>query len=359
MTPIKDGLERAANAELSRALAAFASASYASFYVHAGAALELEVKAALVRINPLLLLDPRSQRWDHDARRVLAGTSLAPGDGIRTLGAAEAVKRLETIEPRPTAALVTWSNAVFHARNDVVHAGLVHADDHESHNRVASAFFQSIIALKTPAVHEPILSGAATIAMSSPDFGLFGSSSALVEEVVNNSTDAERVAVWRAVDEARRKFEAMQAEQREMLRAAAAVRVNEEKGLLALPAVCVACGSTALADGALDVADYDDDDGDWHRIVILAYNRVGCYVCGLKVSSRQLTLLGKYNAAAHPTATLRDLYGPDDYDPYDYEPRESDPDDYEPPESDPDDYEPPESDPDDYGPPESDPDDHW
>jgi hypothetical protein len=106
VTPIREGLERAAKAELSQALAAFVSASYASFYVHAGAALELEVKAALVRINPLLLLDPRSQRWDQDARRVLAGTSLAPGEGVRTLGAAEAVRRLETIEPRENDGLI-------------------------------------------------------------------------------------------------------------------------------------------------------------------------------------------------------------------------------------------------------------
>jgi hypothetical protein len=254
---------------------------------------------------------------------------------------------------------VAWSNAVFHARNDVVHAGLLHADEHESHNRVASAFFQSIVALKSSAADEPILPEAATVAVSVPDFTIFGSSSALVEEVVSNSTDAERVAVRRAVDLARRKFEGMQLEQREMLRAAAAVRVNKEKGLLALPAVCVACGSTALAEGTLDVVDLpDDEDGDGERFVILAYKRVGCYVCGLRVSSRQLTLLGKYNAVAHPTATLRDLYDPDDFDPEDYEPREPDPDDYEPPELDPEDYEPPEVDPEDYEPREPDPDDY-
>jgi hypothetical protein len=330
LTPIAAGLKRAAAAELARALAEFTSSSYASFYVHAGAALELEVKAALVRINPLLILDHRSPRWNHDARRVLADTPLTPGEDVRTLGATEAVRRLETIDPRPTAALAAWSQVVFQARNDVVHAGLVHADDHDSHIRVASAFFQSIMALRSSAAREPVLLDTAIVEVGAPDFTAFASSSGLVEEVVNNSTDAERVGARRSVDQARRKFEALQPEQRDMLRAAATVRINDEQGLLTLPTECVACGSTALAEGMLDLADLPDNEpGRRVQAVILAYKRVSCYVCGLKVSSRQLSLLGEFNAAIHPTATIDDLYDPDDYDP-DHELREPDPDEYDP-----------------------------
>jgi len=54
-------LEHAAHVELNWALADFASSKDAAFYVHAGAALELEVKAALARLNPLLILDPRAR----------------------------------------------------------------------------------------------------------------------------------------------------------------------------------------------------------------------------------------------------------------------------------------------------------
>lgn len=363
-------LEHAARVELNRALADFVSSKHAAFYVHAGAALELEVKAELARINPLLILDPRSKSWDRDAKRILTGAPLAAGEGLRTIGAGDAVTRLDTIQPRASATLPAWSALVFHARNDVVHAGLVHSDDHDSHIDVASAFFQSILALTSGETGSRPRLGADPSDDES-DFSIFGPSADLVRELVSGKRNAEKLAANRAVEQARQRYEAYEPDQRELLRAASQVRVNEEEDLLSLASTCIACGSVALAQGTLDAVDLPEgDNGALEETVILAYDRQACYVCGLRITSRQLSLLGQANAAVHPTATVEDVYGPEEFDPSDYEPDPNDyerePDEYEPDPSDyerepddyernPDDFEPDHYEPDDY---ERDPDDY-
>ena len=325
-TPLAASLESAAAAELTRAIADFASSNHRGFYVHAGAALELEVKAALARLNPLLILNPKSSTWDRDAKRILTGTPLTAGEGLRTISAAEAVSRLKTLQPKDHAELPTLSTSVFQARNDVVHAGVVHDDEHESHIGVASAFFQAVLILRASMANTLSLRDN-EVAGEGPDFTIFGSSANLVEEVVSTNTNAEKVAANRSVEQARQRFEALENDQQDMLRAASVVRINEESGLFALSSICVACGSAALAEGTLDAVDLREDGVIGEESVILIFDHQACYVCGLRISSRQLSLLGKHNAAIHPTVTAADFnaqyehewneYGPDtsDYEP--------------------------------------------
>ena len=329
-TDLAGDLEASANTQLVAALNSFLAHDLGAFYVHAGAAVELEVKAALARLDPLLILDIRSGHWDRDARRILSNVPLVAGDGVRTVGASDAVARLDAVSPRSDSLLKEWTAQVFRARNDVAHAGLLHAPDHESHARVASAFFRSMLGLRSP-------TAASTTAIGSGGgddqaFAIFGDAAELVKAALSEAATAEHLAASRSLEVARRQYELFTADQQQALQAAAIVRVNGEANNWTIGVACVACGSTAAAVGDIEVVDNVSSprpaEEEPDQMVILIFDEVTCFVCGLRLSGHELSLLGRENAAEHPTLSIEDLrdsyYDPsDDYDPRDhYDPRD-------------------------------------
>lgn len=305
VSPVALQLERTAMIELASASAAFYSSDYRTFYVHAGASLELLVKARLCAINPLLLMDARVDSWDKEAKRLLSGLPLAPGEGARTIGAAAAVRRLQTIQPLRSADLAAWCSRVFDARNDVVHAGLAHDDGHESHLRVAAAFFQSVMALRSESdvADQPFSSWPTEELSLGKDFAVFGSAAGLIQELVSQEVNTQAVEARRLVHAAKTRFRKYEADYQEFLMRRAAAHAREEDEGFQLVTSCVACGADAVATGTPELVDlpaYDEEGlptGDEEPAWILIFDEVRCDACGLVVTGHQLHLMQMSNAA--------------------------------------------------------------
>lgn len=105
--------------------------------------MELAVKAALARVDPLLLM-PQAQggRWNSTAMRLLDGVVTAD-DRRSTVGTAESVERWrpESVDSR----LRDWTGPIFGPRNAIVHLAMIHPLDHSSHSDAARAFFQALL----------------------------------------------------------------------------------------------------------------------------------------------------------------------------------------------------------------------
>jgi hypothetical protein len=84
--PLRRHLSIAAGQATKRATRHLASGEWELFYVNAGAAIELAVKAALARVDPLLLMPASAgNRWNGIAKRLLDG-AVSVDDRISTVG---------------------------------------------------------------------------------------------------------------------------------------------------------------------------------------------------------------------------------------------------------------------------------
>ena len=297
-------LGAAAIREADRAVDHFANEMYPDFYVHAGAALELALKAALARMNPLLLA-PNVGDWFSSAPPLVSGAALTPGQATKTVGGVDAANRLWRLdERRVSKSLVGWVKSVLDARNDVVHAGLCRPNTDSEHRAVGADFFRALLHLNELA--NPNL--------TQPNYTLFGHHANLVRATVTKNIDEASFRVSQLVSNAKRKVIDMSADHLAAAVVGGEIQVRSRLDLGSVEVTCPACGNAALGTGDLfdnGFADQEDGEDYWVPAPMVGLQQVRCFVCDLTLVDDEIGLAGLSRAVDHPTATPEDLV---DYD---------------------------------------------
>jgi hypothetical protein len=122
-----------------RALAFYVSGEIPEFYLHAGTALELAVKAKLANHNPAFLA-PEGNRWFGPALAFGRGKPVPPNlaEKIASVGANEAVNRLRLLDSTLGEAFRSDVIQLFELRNHVAHLGWAEPSDERLEERAAS-----------------------------------------------------------------------------------------------------------------------------------------------------------------------------------------------------------------------------
>jgi hypothetical protein len=256
-----------------RALEAYVTGHQADFYVYGGFAVELALKARLVRSNPAFIA-PREQFLAAVAfTKASRDVSLVP-PGTPSVGAVESLRRVIALDPAIKHDL-TGTEELFRLRNSVAHLGTI---DETMERRTVVSFLRAINALLRKAPET------------------FWSPHEEFVRTVLDETSAEsvraataKVAAARMHYEQRRKL--LSTEEAVALDALLEAEVKRGSGDETFIVECPACGSNVLLSGENSLEwepEYDNDGvsgaSPW---ILFSAQYLYCGACGLELDGAE------------------------------------------------------------------------
>ncbi len=255
------------------ALEAYQRQAYELFYVEAGIALELAMKARLATVTPYLLA-PNERGWFRQ------GFNLAKGDtqsGARSVSAKDALDRLKSLEPELIAGIAPLILATVERRDQSVHLGVFSQPSGAELLAHAATFVEAINGLVP----------------DSPEV-FWGDSAVLAAELVAAERSAVRVRVAGLIAAARTRLATLTGEEREVLGGVATQYYEDYQDEIPdlVVVTCPVCASDALATGELTddgepVWDRDPEPIAWAYEINTVLTGFECKVCRLRLSSAE------------------------------------------------------------------------
>lgn len=297
---LRSSLGSTAGKHAHAALDAYRRGDFETFYVQAGIALELAMKAKLAGISPYLLA-PDGVKWFQHGQNFAKG--LTSAKGLRSVSADHALQRLQAIEPALMAGIASNIEETVTRRDQSVHMGVYTKPSDEELLSHAAAFVQAVNGLL---LQEPTQ--------------FWSEYGGLAGELVADERDVVRVRVETKFATARSLFAALTEDQRSTLSENGSAffdeYAEETPGLVLVE--CPVCASQAVANGDLT----DDGEPDWdHRepdpvgwihdikTVITSFD---CKVCQLTLEGAdEIVAAGLPSKAPNDHADPGLLYEPD------------------------------------------------
>lgn len=268
-----DAFYASARAFALSALEAHHEAIHRRVALDAGTALEHLAKACLSKRSPALLAELKSESSTHSVIRLLGIEGADSPAGIRTIGPAEALRRIGLFVK--SKADRTDLQTLTDMRNGVVHAG----EDVEVEERILAAFAQHADSLVED------------LGRDREDF--WAGQLAVVDALLNDASDkiAHRVEVKRA--SATASFESRCTNEGQTVMEM--VRALSKSAVLTMDQrlhACPVCNSFGIAIGGhsvdWQVTDVDKETGDVTHVeplVLFSARAFHCQVCGLRLDS--------------------------------------------------------------------------
>lgn len=273
---VRTTLALSAREHAREALLSYKNDDELGFYLRAGTALELAIKARLVS-HHFALIAPAGRDWfDHLIRLARPSDSRA-SRSTRTVEARQALARLRLLEPSFDEAFDQRVTETLDRWNQVKHLGLskdVPPNELVAH---AAAFVQAVAVLLRQ------------------DFDQFWdylapTARAMLDEGVTQAS----VAVAEATAVARDAFNSLAPADVERLRAEAIEASKYDDPSATVPTECPVCDSIGASTGVLIDDGYADHGGGredgyhWVRVPVLEIRTFGCPVCGLRLDKPDL-----------------------------------------------------------------------
>lgn len=276
--PVAAGLRRSlgikAGEHAHAALSAYHQINFETFYVEAGVALELAMKAKLAGISPYLLA-PNITNWFKHGHQFAKGVTAEAT--LRSVSASEALNRLDKIEPVLIRRISTNIAETIARRDQSVHMGQFIRPSDETLLSHASTFVEAVngLLVQNPRIFWDDLADIAA-------------------ELVAAEHNAVGLRVMAKFAQAKTLLAKLTQEQQEALSQSAKAYVAEsrdEKPELVL-ANCPACSYEGVASGELTddgEPDFDFEDGEaipyWVHDINTVVDKFECTVCGLRLDT--------------------------------------------------------------------------
>jgi hypothetical protein len=239
---LRSSLGTTAGKHAHAALDAYRCEDFEIFYVRAGIALELAMKAKLAGISPYLLA-PDGAKWFQHGQNFAKGVS---AKGLRSVSADQALHRMHAIEPALMAAIGPRIEETITRRDQSVHVGVYSKPSDEELLSHAAAFVEAVngLLLQEPRKFWSDLAG-------------------LASELVADERNVVRVRVETKLSTARALFATLTYAQRSTLSDNGSIFFEDNKDdVPELVLVdCPVCNNEAVAGGELT----DDGEPAWDR----------------------------------------------------------------------------------------------
>lgn len=241
---LRSSLGRTAGKHAHAALDAYRREDFETFYVEAGIALELAMKAKLAGISPYLLA-PDGFKWFQHGFQFAKGVTAAKA--LKSVSADQAAHRLQVIEPALMAGIASKIDETLDRRDQSVHMGVFSKPSDDELLSHAAAFVEAVngMLLQVPIEFWSDLAG-------------------LAGQLVAAERDVVRIRVEKKLATARALFAALSEDQKLTLSENGLVyfeHYKDEAPEFVLIG-CPVCEFEALATGDLT----DDGEPDWdHR----------------------------------------------------------------------------------------------
>jgi hypothetical protein len=281
------------------ALSAYAQGERsADFYLNAGTALELAIKARLVRSHGLFCLAPSNSNWFQTYVLITKDLDATGKDRPKTVDAAVALDRLKRLEPELPAVFGPFVEETLERRNLVAHVGLGRAPSDEDHLSHAANFVQALNVL---------------LRWQHADF--WGDLAQLAEKLLSDEQNAvavrvsARLAVAKALANQLTEEAFFAADESEKARLSDLIHEY-------VAVSCPACGGTALGVGyIIDDGDveHEYEDGGWTTRwlpdFVTRLELVNCTICKLRLrGADEIAEAGLPDKVANERATSEDVY---------------------------------------------------
>lgn len=247
------------------------------FYLRAGTALELAIKARLVS-HSLLLIAPASRSWFEEALKFARSSGEGDERLLRSVSAPDALKRLRALEPDFDEAFDLRVSETIDRWNLAKHLGLAADPPADELVQHAASFVRAIAALLRK------------------DFDEFWDEhAATARAMLDDGVSQAKVRVADAVAEAKSALVALApevlADAREQARDYFLFDVDH---FVSVEVECPVCGSMGIAagetfdDGDVDHGGGPDDEPYWVPVPTTQLATFQCRVCGLKLPGPDL-----------------------------------------------------------------------
>ena len=280
-----------------KALEGYREASHPDFYLHAGTALELAIKARLVGDHGVYCIAPDARGWFKATLRLARDVDGAQGERPHTVEAAEALRRLQLLEPELPEVFGRHVAGTLERRNVGAHAGHGSApSDEEFLSHVASFVTAVGVLLKT----EPA--------------SFWGDLAGVAASLVDQELDAVRVRVQVKIAKARAAVRQVGPDALGVLDAKGLADLeDEEPDVVAV--TCPACGQHGWATGRVAdegeaESEYEDGAIEWHWMpeLVLLVDFFVCPVCSLTLVGQETSQAGIPSKVPNDRASPADAY---------------------------------------------------
>lgn len=264
-----------------KAVEAYGEASYADFYLHAGTALELAIKARLVGEHGIHCIAPDKNGWFKAMLLIARDIDGSSGDRPQTVSATDALRRLQLLEPDLPIVFSQNVIATIERRNVGAHVGHAGSPSDEELLTHAAAFVRAI---------GPLLKIEAD--------RFWGELKGLASSLVEDELNAVKVRVEAALAGARAR-RALLTDEAFAAANEASIRDLEDEGPEVIGAPCPACHATGWAVGYVvdeGEGEAEDDHGEltWHWVpdMQLVLESFACRTCGLRLEDEEEITVG-------------------------------------------------------------------
>ncbi len=271
-----------------RALADYQQHSHPDFYLQAGVALELAIKARLVGDFGVHMIAPDGKGWFETAQLIARDIDGKSGKRPRTVDAVDALRRLQKLEPGLPDVFGANVEATLDRRNVGVHAGHAAPPSPDEFLGHAAAFVRAVGAL-----------------LRVPPEQFWGNLAGLADELVAEEVNAVRVRVASALATARATAQMIPPDLLDVM-TTAADEALDECGPDVVGVQCPACGSLARGEGQLidegdAESDYEDGIAVWNWVpdLYIMVENFSCPICHLEISGDQELLAAKIPLKVH------------------------------------------------------------
>ncbi len=225
------------------ALDAYRREEYETFYVEAGIALELAMKAKLAGVSPYLLAAD-GYGWFMHGHRMARGDTILPGP--KSVSAKDAMERLRAIDADLVTGIAAQITETIDRRDQSVHMGAYSRPTDDELLTHAAVFVEAVngLTLQAPSDFWEDLTELAT-------------------ELVAKERDVVRLRVLKSIADARTRLATLSQEERDMFEETELTYFQdhqEEQSQLVVIS-CPVCGRAALVNGELT----DDGEPIWER----------------------------------------------------------------------------------------------
>ncbi len=236
-------LGRTAQQHSHAALDAYRREAYETFYVEAGIALELAMKAKLAGVSPYLLAAD-GYGWFKHGYRMARGDTVLPGP--KSASAKDAMERLRTIDADLVTGIAAQITETIDRRDQSVHMGAYSEPTDGELLTHAAVFVEAVngLTLQDPS-----------------DF--WEDLAELANELVAKEGSVVRLRVLKSMADARARLATLSEEERDMFEKTALAYFEDYQEVQPQLVVisCPVCGRAALVDGELT----DDGEPIWER----------------------------------------------------------------------------------------------
>jgi hypothetical protein len=279
-----------------RAISSYGQSGFADFYLHAGTALELAIKARLVAEGGVHCLAPDRPGWFKHAQALARDVEGRSGHRPQTATAAEALARLRDLKPELPQVFDGYVRETIDRRNVVAHAGHGAPPDDEDALSHGAAFVRAIEVL-----------------LRIDPSAFWGIHADVAASLVEDNLNAVKVRVSRQIALAREFRSRIDDEAFALVNREASARIFlQDSSIVAVP--CPGCGGEGWAFGEL----IDDGEGEteyqdggyhtyWTPDLYTLVDEFECQVCKLVLTGQE-----ELEAAGLPIRVPNDRADPEE-----------------------------------------------